>query len=142
VDERENEAEARRMDDGKKEERVRDLEKGEVRSNDVVDDDDDVENVAHGHDHEEFNLSRFRRLNPTNPLRIVINSSTRVAKPSPPTQSQRSHTHTRSIPTPQPIPAPIQTPQPPSSPPSPPQERVCFFFFLFSFVFIQVSCSY
>jgi hypothetical protein len=140
VDERENEAEARRMDDGKKEERVRDLEKGEVRSNDVVDDDDDVENVAHGHDHEEFNLSRFHRLNPTNPLRIVINSSTRVAKPSPPTQSQRSHTHTRSIPTPQPIPAPIQTPQPPS----PPQERVCFFFFffLFCFVFIEVSCSY
>jgi hypothetical protein len=145
VDERENEAEARRMDDGKKEERVRDLEKGEVRSNDVVDDDDDddVENVAHGHghghghggDHEEFNISRFHRLNPTNPLRIVINSSTRVAKPSPPTQSQRSHTHTRSIPTPQPIPAPIQTPQPPSSPPSPPQERVCFFFFLFSFFF-------
>ncbi|PNX94747.1 protein PNS1-like, partial [Trifolium pratense] len=129
VDERENEGGARRMDDGKKEERVRDLEKGEVRrSNDVVDDDDDddVENVAHGHghgnDHEEFNLSRFHRLNPTNPLRIVINSSTRVAKPSPPTQSQRSHTHTRSIPTPQPIPPPIQTPQPPS-PPSPPQER-------------------
>ena len=68
------------MDDGKKEERVRDLEKGEVRSIVVVDDDDDdVENVAHGHghggDHEEFNISRFHRLNPTNPLRIVINSN-------------------------------------------------------------------
>lgn len=126
---------------GMKEERVRDLEKGEVRfderktqSNDV-DDGDDVENVDHGHGHvhgdahghhddEEFNLSRFHRLNPTNPLRIVINSSTRAARPSPPTQSQRSHTHTRSVPTqipiPTPAPAPIQTPQPP-----PPQ--VCFF---------------
>lgn len=131
---------------GMKEERVRDLEKGEVgfeerktQRNDVDGDDDDdtgdIENVDHGHGHghgdahgnhddEEFNLSRFHRLNPTNPLRIVINSSTRAGRPSPPAQSQRSHTHTRSVPTQIPIatpaPAPIQTPQPP-----PPQ--VCFF---------------
>jgi len=72
-----------------------DLEKGEVgveeerkvQSNDVVD------------DHEESHLSGFHRLNPTNPLRIVINSATRVATPSP-AQSQHPHTHTRSTPTP------------------------------------------
>lgn len=130
VDERGNESEgARKMDDGKKEEGLRDLEKGEVGKNDVEDDDDDdedVENVAHGHgghghhdEHEGFNVSRFHRLNPTNPLRIVMNSNTRVAKPPPPKKSQRSHTPTRSIPIP--TPAPIQTPQPP--PPPPPQQQ-------------------
>ena len=126
---------ARKMDDGKKEEGLRDLEKGEVGKNEVVDDDDDddddedVENVAHGHghhdDHEGFNVSRFHRLNPTNPLRIVMNSNTRVAKPPPPKKSQRSHTPTRSIPIP--TPAPIQTPQPPP----PPQQPVCQFFLVF-----------
>ncbi|XP_027937228.1 protein PNS1 [Vigna unguiculata] len=72
-----------------------DLEKGEVgveeerkvQNNDVVD------------DHEESHLAGFHRLNPTNPLRIVINSSTRVATPSA-AQSQRPHTQTRSTPTP------------------------------------------
>lgn len=72
-----------------------DLEKGEVdveeerkvQSNDVVD------------DHEESHLAGFHRLNPTNPLRIVINSSTKVVTPSA-AQSQRPHTHTCSTPTP------------------------------------------
>ncbi|XP_004499933.2 protein PNS1 isoform X2 [Cicer arietinum] len=123
VGERENEIEAgmreKEGDGGNKEERVRDLERGEVgveerevQSNHVDVDDDD--NVGHGHDHEEFNVSRFHRLNPTNPLRIVINSSTRVAKPSQPTnQSQRSHTHTQS----RSVPTPIETPQPPPQQP-------------------------
>ncbi|XP_017425802.1 uncharacterized protein LOC108334456 isoform X2 [Vigna angularis] len=76
-----------------------DLEKGEVdveeerkvQSNDVVDD--------QSYDHEESHLAGFHRLNPTNPLRIVINSSTRAATPSA-AQSQRPHTQTRSTPTP------------------------------------------
>lgn len=82
-------------------EKEQDMEKGEV--------------VVEGrNDHEESHLSSLHRLNPTNPLRIVINSSTRVATPSP-VQSQRSHTHThtqththtRSTPTPQ-----VQQPNP------------------------------
>ncbi|KAK7243429.1 hypothetical protein RIF29_38225 [Crotalaria pallida] len=114
VVERENETEAdvvRERDDAKKEDGVKDLEKGEVGFEERVinsnanngggggGDDDVVHN-----DHEEFQLSRFNRLNPTNPLRIVINSNTRVATPSP-AQSQRSQTQTqsqpRSTPTPQ-----------------------------------------
>lgn len=137
VGERENEIEAgmreKEGDGGNKEERVRDLERGEVgveerevQSNHVDVDDDD--NVGHGHDHEEFNVSRFHRLNPTNPLRIVINSSTRVAKPSQPTnQSQRSHTHTQS----RSVPTPIETPQPPP--------QVCFFFFFSKKCLVHVN---
>ncbi|WVZ19012.1 hypothetical protein V8G54_006334 [Vigna mungo] len=76
-----------------------DLEKGEVdveeerkvQSNDVVDD--------QSYDHEESHLAGFHRLNLTNPLRIVINSSTRAVTPSA-AQSQRPHTHMRSTPTP------------------------------------------
>ncbi|KAF7824603.1 protein PNS1 [Senna tora] len=60
--------------------------------------------------HEEFQLSRFHRLNPTNPLRIVINSNTRVGTPPhpppsgpPPPESQPPQlSQPRSIPTPQP----------------------------------------
>ncbi|KAJ1409026.1 Choline transporter-like [Sesbania bispinosa] len=109
VVERENETGAGMGErDAKKEEEVegvKDLEKGEVGVEEkVVQRNDDVNN-----DHEEFNLSRFHRLNPTNPLRIVINSSTRVGTPPPPAQSHRSHTRstpsstplTRSTPTPQ-----------------------------------------
>jgi len=77
-----------------------DLEKGEVgveeerkvQSNDVVDD--------QSFEHQESHLSGFHRLNPTNPLRIVINSSTRVATPSPAQAQRPPHTHTRSTPTP------------------------------------------
>ncbi|XP_057457629.1 protein PNS1 isoform X2 [Lotus japonicus] len=109
VAEREHETEDGEEEVGarKEEEGVRDLEKGEEmgvggESND---------GVAHNHnDHEEFNLSRFNRLNPTNPLRIVINSSTRAATPSPAAaaQSQRSHPRSIPIPTQQPQPQPQQ----------------------------------
>ncbi|KAF2319652.1 hypothetical protein GH714_017849 [Hevea brasiliensis] len=51
-------------------------------------------------DQRNFHVSMLRRLNPSNPLRIVINSSTRVASPSP---SQTSLP--RSTPTPQPQPS-------------------------------------
>lgn len=68
-----------------------DLEKGEERKSDVSSND---------HQESESHLSSFHRLNPTNPLRIVLNSSTRVATPPPP-RSQPSHSHTRSTPTPQ-----------------------------------------
>lgn len=115
VDERENETEAELregVNTKKKEDEVRDLEKGK-------EEEDDVNN--NNNDHEEFNLSRFHRLNPTNPLRIVINSSTRVATP-PPTQSQSQsqRSHPRSIPIPQ-----QQQPQPQ------PHQQVCSFFVLF-----------
>lgn len=68
-----------------------DLERGEERESDVS---------SNNHQESESHLSSFHRLNPTNPLRIVLNSSTRVGTPSPP-QFQPSHSHTRSTPTPQ-----------------------------------------
>ncbi|XP_061368997.1 protein PNS1 isoform X2 [Gastrolobium bilobum] len=110
--ENETEAEVREEGDAKnKVEEVKDLEKGKVGFEERVIHSNDVSNGGDVHNyHEEFNLSRFNRLNPTNPLRIVINSSTRVATPPPAAQSQQSQpqpqsqqsqrSHTRSTPTP------------------------------------------
>ncbi|KAI4333077.1 hypothetical protein L6164_017927 [Bauhinia variegata] len=98
VVERGNEGEAEVRERNAKEEEkeeVNDLEKGEVGFEEKV-----IHSNNHGenqNDHEEFQLSRFNRLNPTNPLRIMVNSATRVAAP-PPAQSQRSQP--RSTPTP------------------------------------------
>ncbi|XP_040992847.1 protein PNS1-like [Juglans microcarpa x Juglans regia] len=61
------------------EEEVKDVEKGDVGSQ---------EELVGSNNHEEFHLSRMQRLNPTNPLRLVINNATRVGTPSP---SQPTH---------------------------------------------------
>lgn len=75
---------------------AKDLEKGEVGFKEkMIQSSHDDENH---NSHEEFQLSRFHRLNPMNPLRIVINSATRVATPSP---SQSRPSQPRSTPTPQ-----------------------------------------
>ncbi|XP_052108366.1 protein PNS1 [Arachis duranensis] len=96
---------------------IEDLEKGEVGFEErVIHHENEVNNQQRDNNNheEEFQLQMFHRLNPTNPLRIVINSNTRVAAPSPPShQSQRSHPPpppppSRSIPTPSPIPIPQQ----------------------------------
>lgn len=76
----------------KGEEGVKDLEKGEVGLQEKVVESNNI-------NQNDFHLSRLQRLNPSNPLRIVLNSSTRVATPSPSQFSQASH-H-RSTPTPQ-----------------------------------------
>ncbi|KAI4323447.1 hypothetical protein L6164_023052 [Bauhinia variegata] len=82
VVERENGGEAEVREGNAKEEEkeeVKDLEKGEVGFEQKV-----IHSNNHGenhNEHEEFQLSRFNRLNPTNPLRIVVNSATRVAAP-------------------------------------------------------------
>lgn len=68
----------------------RDVEKGEMGVEEKVMESKNVE------DQRNFHVSMLQRLNPSNPLRIVINSNTRVASPSP---SQTSLP--RSTPTPQ-----------------------------------------
>ncbi|KAF4346895.1 hypothetical protein G4B88_015003 [Cannabis sativa] len=77
--------------------KVKDLEKGEVGlegEEKVVHDN----NVNNG---EEFQISMMQRLNPTNPLRVLVQNSTRVDTPSPSQFSQHS-TQPRFTPTPQP----------------------------------------
>ncbi|KAH1106792.1 hypothetical protein J1N35_010560 [Gossypium stocksii] len=84
-----------------------DLEKGPVGAV-VVEDSKGLERFEDERDH--FHVSMLQRLNPTNPLRIVINGGTRVATPSP-SQSSRfqptpppppPRSQPRSTPTPQP----------------------------------------
>jgi hypothetical protein len=42
------------------------------------------EQVIGSDGHGDFHVSRMQRLNPSNPLRLVINSATRAGTPSPP----------------------------------------------------------
>ena len=89
-----------RDENGKKEEeKVKDLEKGEVGLEEKM--------VHEKKNEEEFQMNMMQRLNPTNPLRVLVNNSARVATnsarvatPSPSQFSQRS-TQPRSTPTPQ-----------------------------------------
>ena len=124
MEERENENGGKiREGNGKKEEeevKTLDLEKGEVGFEEkVIPSNNDGGNH---NDHEEFQMSRFHRLNPTNPLRIVANSNTRVAAHSPST-SRRFQPQ----PQPQPHPQPQPQPQPHSQPRSTPNpQQVCF----------------
>ena len=95
-----------REENGKKEmDEVNDLEKGEAVFGKKVIQSNDNNGDSHNN-LGEFHTSRFNRLNPTNPLRIVINSGTRVGTPAPasafapapaPASSQRSQP--RSTPT-------------------------------------------
>ena len=128
MEERENEngGEVREGNENKEEEEVKslDLEKGEVGFEEKV---IPTNNDGGNHnDHEEFQMSRFHRLNPTNPLRIVANSATRVATPSPATSQrfqQQPHTQPQPQPHPQPQPPTQPHPQPPSTPTP---QQVCF----------------
>ena len=87
------------------EEEMKDVEKGEVGFHKGV-----VENNNYG----EFQLSRMQRLNRSNPLRIVINSATRVPTTSPSQRpSQPPPPHARAQPPPPPAHAqPRSTPAP------------------------------
>ncbi|KAK1552303.1 hypothetical protein Q3G72_014143 [Acer saccharum] len=119
VPEREREEREAREEEENERREEEDLERGEVgveekvvESNKNVEDDDDF------HDHEqrhpqqqkigrEFQEPMMHRLNPTNPLRIVINGGTRVAaprmaNPSPSQASQPRSTPARSTPAPTP----------------------------------------
>ena len=75
-----DESEVREENEEEEEEEVKDVEKGEVALQEHV--------VESNNNYGDFQLSRMERLNPSNPLRIVINSNTRVPTFSP---SQRSH---------------------------------------------------
>ena len=99
------------------EEEMKDVEKGEVGFHKGV-----VENNNYG----EFQLSRMQRLNPSNPLRIVINSATRVPTTSPSQRpSQPPPPHARAQPPPPPArahpPPPPAHAQPRSTPAPTPQ---------------------
>lgn len=83
----------------KLEEEVKDVEKGEEGFQGEV---------VGSNNHGDFHVSRMQRLNPSNPLRIAINSATRVGTPSP---SQPSHPSHPSQPT-----HPSQPAQPRSTP--------------------------
>lgn len=78
----------------------------------------------------EFHMSRMQRLSATNPLRLVVENSTRVASPSP-------LQHPPPRPAPSVSPPPVQQPVPRSSP----TPRVSFnikqIFYLFFCVFLQ-----
>ena len=97
--------EVKEENEEKEEEEMKDVEKGEVGFHKGV-----VENNNYG----EFQLSRMQRLNPSNPLRIVINSATRVPTTSPSQRpSQPPPPHARAQPPPPPAHAqPRSTPAP------------------------------
>lgn len=88
----------------KEEEEVKDVEKGEVGFQEEV-----IGSDGHG----DFHVSRMQRLNPSNPLRIVINSATRVGSPSPPQPVHPAH------PSHPPHPPHPSHPPPPPHPPHP-----------------------
>ncbi|KAM4072829.1 hypothetical protein ACJW30_11G165500 [Castanea mollissima] len=98
--------EVKEENEEKEEEEMKDVEKGEVGFQ---------ERVVESNNYGEFQLSRMQMLNPSNPLRIVINSATRVPTASP---SQRpSQPHAQPPPPPahaQPRSTPAPTPQQPS----------------------------
>jgi hypothetical protein len=108
VEERENGGGEERDENGKKEEQeVKDVEKGEVGFQ---------EEVVGSHGHGDFHVSRMQRLNPSNPLRIVINSATRVGSPSPPQPAHPARpahpAHPAHRAQPRSTPTPTQTPTP------------------------------
>lgn len=111
-----DESEVREENEEKEEEEVKDVEKGELGLQEHV--------VESNNNYGDFQLSRMQRLNPSNPLRIAINSNTRVPTFSP---SQRSHpSHPPHPPHPSQLPHPPQPPQPsqlaqPRSTPTPQQ---------------------
>ncbi|GAV75412.1 Choline_transpo domain-containing protein [Cephalotus follicularis] len=78
------------------EEEVRDIEKGKVGVGEKVVQERNTNDELEG----DFHVSMLQRLNPTNPLRIVINGSTRAAAPSP-SQAYAPSSQPRSTPTPQ-----------------------------------------
>lgn len=102
--ERENETRAQvlREEDGKKkekkEEKTMDLEE-RLQEKVIQMNSNGTGSENHNDHHEEILLSRFQTLNPTNPLRIVINGATNRASNPPPAQSQRPQP--RSVPVPQ-----------------------------------------
>ncbi|XVF22898.1 hypothetical protein REPUB_Repub12eG0210300 [Reevesia pubescens] len=81
-EEEEREAEEEVEQEREGEEEKLDLEKGQVGA---VVEEKPLERIEDLRDH--FNVSMLQRLNPTNPLRIVINGGTRVA--TPPSHSSR-----------------------------------------------------
>ncbi|KAL5543621.1 hypothetical protein UlMin_007405 [Ulmus minor] len=119
-----------REENGKREEEEEEEEEGGVK--DVEKKEEGLEeHVVESRNPEDFQVSMMQRLNPSNPLRIVMNSGTRVATPSPPQfshpfpqPSQFSQPFPRpsqfSQPFPQPSPQPSQFSQPSSQPRSTP----------------------
>ena len=117
MEERESGEGEERDETGKKEEQeVKDVEKGEVGFQ---------EEVVGSHGQGDFHVSRMQRLNPSNPLRIVINSATRVGSPSPPQPARPARpapparparpappAHPAHRAQPRSTPTPIQTPTP------------------------------
>nr|POE81546.1 protein pns1 [Quercus suber] len=104
--------EVKEENEEKEEEEMKDVEKGEVGFQ---------ERVVESNNYGEFHLSRMQSLNPSNPLRIVINSATRVPTASPsqrPSQPPPRPAHAQPPPPPpahaQPRSTPAPTPQPPS----------------------------
>ncbi|XP_062174737.1 protein PNS1 isoform X2 [Alnus glutinosa] len=120
AEEKESDGGEERVENEKKEEEeAKDVEKGEVGFQEQV-----IGSDGHG----DFHVSRMQRLNPSNPLRLVINSATRVGTPSPPQPvrparparpSQPAHPAHPAHPAPvhraQPRSTPTQTPTPQSS---------------------------
>ena len=88
-------------ENGKKEmDEVNDLEKGEAVFGEKVIQSNDNNGDNHN-DLGESHMSRFNRLNPTNPLRLVINTGTRVGTPATaPAPAPSQHSQPRSTPAP------------------------------------------
>lgn len=101
----------------KEEEEVKDVEKGEVGFQEQV-----IGSDGHG----DFHVSRMQRLNPSNPLRIVINSATRVGTPSPPQPVRPARPAHPSQPAHPAHPAPVHRAQPRSTPTQTPTPQVSY----------------
>jgi hypothetical protein len=127
VEEKESDGgEERDENEKKEEEEVKDVEKGEVGFQEQV-----IGSDGHG----DFHVSRMQRLNPSNPLRLVINSATRVGTPSPPQPvrparparpSQPAHPAHPSQPAHPAHPAPVHRAQPRSTPTQTPTPQVSY----------------
>ncbi|KAF5736466.1 hypothetical protein HS088_TW14G00608 [Tripterygium wilfordii] len=112
--EREQQEEEEEEEVKKEEEGEKDLEKGEVKEKVILE--SNINSNGDEQQGRDFHVSMIQRLNPTNPLRVVLNNggASRVATPSP---SQSSHPfQPRSTPT-----QPHSTPTQPRSTPTPQQ---------------------
>ncbi|CAI9102962.1 OLC1v1001367C4 [Oldenlandia corymbosa var. corymbosa] len=104
--------------DEKEEEKVKDIEKGEVG----VENQQEETGGGGG-----LHFARMQRLSATNPLRLVVENATRVASSSSPVHSQTHHHHPPPRATPSPansFPRPSPAPSQPRSTPTPQQSLI------------------
>lgn len=142
VVEREGEEVEVREENGKNKEEgeERDVEKGEEVGFEFEEQAVAAEsNTNDDHNQSDVHMSMMHRLNPTNPLRIVINSNTRAATPPPPRFSHGSNNIRVGA---TPSPSHFSHTPPHSQPRSTPTPQVSFFVFAFTELNIWGSLTF